>query len=233
MTQQEFTVACDSMIEKIEALKKEDGNIVADGVINPYSYYDANPKILWVLKEPNSKDKEDWKYQDFFKYTWYKHGNTMSIRRIVFTTYGLFNMINHLEELPQWSDINYQKEVKKMAIINIKKTPGAENVEDSVISAAYTENRDLIKEQIELFNPEVVIFGGTFRFFPWEDIPGATRETKQTLNNSAYYPTANRLYISTSHPSYRKLQDKEYIMGIVKIYKKWKEEQKQDTTTTV
>ncbi len=231
MTQQEFTDACESMVEKIDALKNENTNIIADGVINPYSYYDANPKILWVLKEANSTEKTDWNYQDFFKYTWHKHSNIMAVRRIVFTTYGLFNMINHLEELPLWSDSNYQKEVKKMAIINIKKTPGSENVDDSVISAAYAENRELIKEQIELYNPNVVIFGGTFRFFPWEDIPGATRETKQTLNNSAYYPTADRLYISTSHPSYRKLQDKEYIMGIVKIYKKWKEELTQNSVT--
>ena len=216
MENKELKNACYSIAEKIEALKKEDNYIVTDGIVDIESYVNATPKILWVLKEANSAG-EDWSYSDFYKCTWHNHNGISSIRKTVYTTYGLLNNINDFSDIPVWSKESYQEELKKMAIINIKKVPGGARSCYHEIKAAYEENEELLKEQIDVYNPDVIIFGGTFKFmeFLHQNLPNKTI----TEINNHYYNVDGRLLINTYHPSYIRFTDEAYVMDIVNIVK--------------
>lgn len=216
MKKQSFENACKKITERIKELKKEDNYIVTDGVVDSNHYYDAKPKILWVLKEANSAG-EDWSYSDFFKCTWHKHKRLPSIRKIVYTTYGLLSKINAFNDIPLWCESNYREELKKMAIINLKKVPGGAKSNYNTIKAAYVENEDLLKEQIEVYNPDVIIFGGTFSFmdFLHNNLP----EKTVTEMGNHYYNVGGKLFINTWHPAYTKFTDKAYVMDIINIVK--------------
>ena len=83
----------------------------------------------------------------------------------------------------------------------------------------------MLKQQIETYNPNVVIFGNTLQYFYKSDFDGLeTAEKQNTEYGNAFYDTGDKLYIHTWHPAVRGagFSDKEYVMDIVNIVRNWK-----------
>jgi hypothetical protein len=216
---------CNLISEQIKQIGIDnDCHFVIDGIIDTKKYLNAKYRVLWVLKEANS-ECDTWSYLEKFKdEEWlYRCGKSVpTLKRMIYTTYGILRNC-------QWSEIpdaNNEKSfepLQEIAIINIKKIPGGSASDPETIQSAYYENQELLKLQIETYNPNVVIFGNTMQFFCKSDFDGLENAEKQiTEYGNHYYDTNDKLYIHTWHPAIRGVADEDYVMDIVNIVRNWK-----------
>lgn len=72
----------------------------------------------------------------------------------------------------QWDDIDFdtvedldkydrKKYLAPISVINLKKTPGKTTSNDSEIDKFAKDDREFIKNQVEIYRPDLVICGGT------------------------------------------------------------------------
>lgn len=218
--------SCESISKQIEQIGLDnDSHFVIDGIIDIEKYLNAKYRILWILKEANS-ETDTWSYLEKFKdKEWlYRCGKSVpTLKRMIYTTYGILRDCEW-SEIPDANNEESFEPLQEIAIINIKKIPGGSTSENDEIQQAYYDNRELLKQQIETYNPNVVIFGNTLQYFYKEDFNGLEKVEKQnTEYGNAFYDTGDKLYIHTWHPAVRGagFTDKEYVMDIVNIVKKW------------
>jgi tRNA G10 N-methylase Trm11 len=220
-----FKKECEEITARIKQMGVND-YVVVDGVIDPERYLTTNPRILWILKETNSEDVS-WSYLENFKNKdWILRCNGLSsIRRISYTSYGILK-----SGKKEWSEFpwSYEEEcfncLQDIALINIKKAPGNNKSDDNEIANAYKENRELLKKQIYLYDPEVIIFGNTMKYVEASDFEGLDLDKKQiSVFGNHFYYAGKKLYINAWHPSCRgkDFTDKNYVMDIVNIVRNW------------
>jgi len=228
-------------MNKLQKLKQENEDIsklieknaddrgckrVIDGIIDPEKYLKAKHKVLWILKEANS-EQDSWSYiENFKRKDWLQeHGRrNPTLRKVIYTTYGVLKD-------SEWSDIPWANEeaaftpLQEIGLINIKKMPGGNVAIDNSIQAAYDKDVELLKRQIKAYDADIIIFGGSFRYFYKSDFEGLDSATKEkTELGNHYYNTGKKLYINSWHPSATNNTDKNYVMDIVQIVKKWEKE---------
>jgi uracil-DNA glycosylase len=115
--------------------------------------------------------------------------------------------------------------LKSVALINVKKIPGNTSANPSKIAEAYKKNKHILKEQIEVYNPNIVICGNTLQYFSEDNYFVKKDRTRLEHGNHHYYPLTDRLYLQTYHPAY-KSSDRDfeikYIDKIVQAVNNWK-----------
>lgn len=218
---------CNIISEQIEKIGLDNNShFVIDGIIEPEKYLNAKYRILWILKEANS-EIDSWSYLEKFKdKEWlYRYGKSIpTLKRIIYTTYGILRDCEW-HEIPDANNEKSFEPLQEIAIINIKKIPGGSVSESSEIQQAYYDNQELLKRQIKIYNPNVVIFGNTLGYFNKSDFDGLeTAEEQKTEYGNVFYDTGDKLYIHTWHPAVRGagFSDQEYVMDIVNIVRNWK-----------
>lgn len=204
---------------------------IIDGIINPKEFYkNDNIKILWILKEGNVDVNDYNKQRNICEE--FKNGehikNALSIatfRKLIYASYWIFN--NHLDwtEIPYSNDLECYKIVNKIAYININKYPAGNKSYDSELYRIYEENKKNLLSQIKDINPEVIIFGNTFKFFK-NDLNSINWDIENSLQNFSeennYYIVKNKgLIISAYHPAYPRLSNFQYSNEIKEIYKQY------------
>lgn len=222
-----FRQSCEEISNKIKQIGEDkNSNYVIDGVIDPEQYLKAKYKLLWVLKEANS-EMDSWSYLENFKNKdWlYRCGKSVpTLKRIIYTTYGILRD-SEWSDIPDAKDERAFEPLQEIALINIKKIPGHSQSYDSEITQAYEEYRPLLKEQIDLYDADIVIFGNTMNYFYKEDFEGLADAEKQVTDyGNHYYDTGKKLYIHTWHPAARGrgFTDEAYVMDLINIVKDWK-----------
>jgi hypothetical protein len=149
---------------------------VRDGILNIETYLNAPVKILYILKEVNNPDGDlldmrpcllnlNETDSDRVDAGW---GNTW--RPIAYATYGIFKKMNFQEIQDTIGDINGNaaeilKYMPNIAQINVKKYAGGSRTNKQEIREFYNNYKDLLHEQIDIINPDVLIFCGTLEFF--------------------------------------------------------------------
>ncbi len=228
MNKDSFKKSCDEITTKIKVLGD---SAVIDGVVDIDCYLNSSVKVMWILKETNSGG--GWSILDNYKnHKWLTDCNgLMSIRRVIYTSYG----ITHPKEI-DWEDFPWSYEEKcqlalrNIAFININKMPGSSYADDIEIQDAYTKNRELLKLQFDTYDPDVIIFGNTLKYVNVEDFDMDFSEIKRERTekiDTHFYRSKNKLYINAWHPSYfHGVSDKDYVMDIVEIVRKWENERK-------
>jgi len=224
-----------------EILEK-DKNAIVDGIINYENYAEATTKILWVLKEPYS-DKTDWTYQQYLSISDIKgkigtKEDTLKyeiFRRILYTSYGLINKIEY-SCLPLAEEKSVYSIGEEIAYINIKKTGGGSQSDDQEIADAYAANEELLLKQIEEYDPNILIFGNTLKYFNLEKLKGKVEgkgwdlsQKKKNIvdegtNNTHFYPISkDKLCIHPYHPSYFIVSREVYCSEIINAGLQWRE----------
>ena len=197
---------------------------VTDGVCDEEAYLASNPKIMWILKEP---------YDDFDDEGnpcgggWSTPKNCFikddvwaqkSWQNIVYTMQGII-------EGKEWNEIPYtrdnrenaKKMMQRIAYLNVSKMPNGRSSSDAFIARAYQDWKPILFEQIELYNPDVIIFGRTFHCFK-ADLVGTDAEPFKVYDESArVFKADGRLFVDTGHPA-RKFGKKGevYVNAIIK-----------------
>ncbi len=196
---------------------------IFDGIINEIDYKNANVKLLWVLKDANSNG-EDESYDlrlainDLKTESGIRKGWANTFANIVYVTNGILNN-NTWEEVPYYyDDPSFVDALKKIAYINVKKTGGGSQSIKNELQDYYNFSKDLLFNQINEFNPDVIIFGNTYFFF----------KNDLGLNEMVSFGTceaikdAKRIYINANHPNARISQEK-YFNDVLEAYNHFKD----------
>jgi hypothetical protein len=140
-------------------------NAVLDGIVDDEIYANTTPKILWVLKESNITTPEttykngwfglnDYLREDITEYsdwqrTW---GLVLEISDAI-----LHNAQEWENDVPLIDRLLKEEIIKKIAVINIKKTGGGSNSDQLELDNFYEKDKKIILAQIEAIAPDIII----------------------------------------------------------------------------
>ena len=202
---------------------------IYDGVADINAYITSTPKIMWLLKEPwhlftvSGKAKGgDWSFTEHFKNPDVWKDEDMW-KLMIQINYAIRNNL-------KWKELDYiednpemVEELKKIAYINISKMPADTVSQNNHMWNCYNIWKKILFEQIDIYNPDVIIFGNAFQFFRGdfkiEDKPVPTVSGQW---NSNVYKINKMILIDAYHPSRKGGEDSgyDYVTSIVKAYRK-------------
>ncbi len=207
---------------------------IKDGIINPVEFNKkSNLKLLWILKEGNVADGDENLERDIceeFRLGYHqKHALAIpTFRKIIYASYWSHHQSKDWSELPYANEDEAYSILNKIAYININKFPAKNRSDYYVVQNYYYENRKKLLLQINEINPDVIIFGGTFKFFEMDDLASIGWEIKEKEyfdkhkigTTTEFYKTKNnRLCINAYHPSYIRVSNEQYALEIKDIIK--------------
>lgn len=202
-----------------------------DGVFNIEGYCQSSPRIMWILKQPYDDMKEGKPYGG----GWEVYGAFNNDDAFKNTTwqpiiYSLFGIRNY--KLYGDSDVPYIRDDKSMvdllkdiAYINVDKMPGYRSTSDEELSQAYEQWKDIVEEQIRLYDPQVICFANTMWLFKKDwGIDENTEHEEVPLGNDKsmfVYNKDGRLCLDTYHPAQRVVKREDYVDSIIKVVNKF------------
>lgn len=206
---------------------------VIDGALDPSKYFDNSSfRMMWLLKEPYDKKDERtgcWSIPDHFMNNYdqfykdlvrSKFGKTW--QPVVYASYGILNGFKSWKEMPYiWDEPEMVRILGKVAWVNIHKLPSLTGSSTHIgnIIASYRQNGEVLKEQIQLLDPDIIICGNTFSVVK-EDW-GNPKEEK--FDMVEYCTIGKRLIVNAYHPAQRTITRERYINNIVECVKQWSE----------
>lgn len=133
---------------------------IEDGIVDHEKYAASDIRILVILKEVNDDKREKWKLKDHLTNS--APGTTWG--NVARWVKGLQGIIN--DEEYEWSkleriELERNELLSCISVMNIKKTPGGGTADDKALSDAAKEDKENLRKQIELYQPDIVICGGT------------------------------------------------------------------------
>lgn len=227
--------------EKIEQFAQEKGlsdeNIapIYDGIADIEKYLSCGKKIMWVLKEPyddceNGKPTGGgWSIVDACFSGQGENGKSPkddawsnpTWQPIIYSMYGYFN------DLP-WESMDwicYDKSManilQQIAYINVSKMPNQTQSSVDQIQEFYNIWKPILFEQIDLFNPDVVIFGFTFQYF-MKDLGISENDLVAKSSVSGVldpYKKDGKLWLDVYHPNQRRITREKYVNSIINAIK--------------
>ena len=202
-------------------------NVIHDGIVDFAKYNIASPKILWILKEANSSDS-DWTMRDALKDLkntsgkGLKTGWANTFTSIIYTTNGIFTGEDWDSMGNFYEDESIIKVLQRVAYINVKKVPGGSQADWNLIKEYYSENKNALHQQIQLINPEIIIFGGTYNFFDDDFFELFGELESDVENNSLHiYQNQDYLLLNAYHPNNRVIKHSTYCNLILDAVKNW------------
>lgn len=242
MTADRLSIAQSAIVERIYAFAKEQGlgnealshelgmnedsiEAIPDGIYSSERYLSASKRILWVLKEPYDEITESgmpcgggWCIYEAFD-----NANAWSNRTwqpMIYASYGIlhgkrYQDMDYISDDPSMVEI-----LKDIAYINISKMPGFTSSNDADIQRFYDLWRPILLEQIQLYQPQIIIFGNTFRYFK-HDLVGDEVQAFQSLttgNRGIYqnnYRMKDTILIDAYHPNQKMITRERYVEGII------------------
>lgn len=200
-----------------------------DGLSNIYAYRNSNLKILWILKEGYCSDNDvgGWSItEDLFQdYPYNRKILNKTHQKMAYVSYGILNKcywrnINYLSNNPEIGEVLHE-----IAYININKMPANTRTDDNTLWDKYKIWKKILWEQIYAYNPDVIIFGNTFKYFKkhifkndepeWDSDYGVNIQNNARVN--VCYQN-NTLLIDTNHPQYCDCQG-DWANSIIKACK--------------
>lgn len=130
-------------------------------------------------------------------------------------------------DMPYIRDDKSMLEVlKDIAYINVDKMPGYRTTSDKELAHAYEQWKDIIEEQIRLYDPQVICFANTMWIFKKDwGIDEHTEHETVPLGNDKYmfvYRKDGRLCLDTYHPAQRTIPRGNYVDSIIKVINDFK-----------
>ena len=240
-----FSVKVRKLNEEIMTLLGKDPNKlpILDGPIDADRYDSARPRILFVLKEPYSKvdDRGGWSVTDSLNEKMSLKEQAKEGRPTFEPMVIIANMLARgcsFDEVKQRIDTSevYDLFKKHTAYINVSKllNRDSSSTDDKFIEMKGKENASILKAQVDLYQPDVVILGGTIKavknnFAGRYSILGEMMEnaSEQREGSCIIHHSSKRLYLEVYHPSYAsrnlsRLTQQTYCEEIAAAYAWWK-----------
>lgn len=198
---------------------------IPDGVYSAERYLKARKRIMWVLKEPYDEISElgypcggGWQVSEAFDAPGAWKNPTW--QSMIYATYGILNN-KHWKDMDWISDDRSMADcLKDIAYINISKMPGYTASDDAYIEKCYDIWRPILLEQIRMYEPEIIVFGNTFRFFKHDLVGDAAAPCHSDSNGKCcylnHYKSADMLLLDAYHPNQRMVTREVYVESIIK-----------------
>lgn len=171
-----------------------------DGAIDPDEYARSPIRLVFLLKETNG-------------WTGDLRSTLRNGEHASGTWYNLTRWIEGILQLPRitpWSkleqcpdDERRQQALRKVVVVNLKKTPGGSAANDESIRYAAKRDRQLLSEQLALYAPHFVICcGDIVGNAIADDVYQLPPEDWQQTHRGVWYIHVNDIpYVSVYHPA--------------------------------
>ena len=176
---------------------------VRDGVVSETDYSNSNPKIAFILKEVNDPRGGGWDLREFFS----EGRQPQTWDNITRWVHGIRN----LDSIPNWNFyVNITREfrietLKSICVMNLKKSPGTGTTDRAALKVVASEDKEYIRSQYSIYDPDLTICGGTGPLFKWvAGHESKEQECKTTKRGISWYERdANKYVVSFAHPQAR------------------------------
>lgn len=172
------TEELNSLFEKWKGVYYKHARFIKDGIINEELWNNSHPKVLFLLKEANDNDKKygpllKSKYEDDLRRLW----DETPWYRIGCLNYALQHVTKNSIPNFKLTDQGYKEACKCSAIVNLKKSPGVGRSDPKILIDHFKNNKDNVeknnaRKQIEIIDPDVIVFGGVFDIIQYLEILG-------------------------------------------------------------
>jgi hypothetical protein len=202
---------------KIDGLIKEryPNNAVLDGIVNFNKFVETTPKILWVLKESNISSPETAYKKGVFALNESlneditKHSNWKMTWELVIEISDaiIHNAQNWQDEVPLIEKLLKEEIIKKIAVINIKKSGGGTFSDQKVINDFYQKDKDIILAQIKAIVPDIIINGSRVEAL-FDDLKTGKSQPVFQFDVAMF---KNGIIINAYHPNQRDFSHERYF----------------------
>ena len=107
--------------------------------------------------------------------------------------------------------------LKQVAYININKMPAYRYSNDGSILQCYNLWRTILLEQINVYNPEIIIFGNTFKFFKGDLLGEDAKPTKRMDGVVHIYEKDGVKMLDAYHPNQKSISRDVYVNFIIEL----------------
>ena len=192
---------------------------ITDGVCDFEGYLKSQPKIMWILKEPNGQrpngklEDGGWSIvEESFRDDIEGTAKQPTWQVIIYVMYGYQNglMYDDMESIQE--NIDMAKVIQRIAYLNVSKMPGYNKSEKNNIEHCYSQWKPILDRQIETYNPDVIIFGYTFEHFRNYFEENGLEKIDNILDWIDVYKSGNRILYDAYHPSRK---GREYINTLI------------------
>lgn len=205
---------------------------IYDGVVDETTYLKSDLRVAWVLKEAYADEDADgnpygggWQLRVGFSdenhdENWVHLGCKLwtfpTWQKIAYVMYGYQNGL-YWNNLPWMSEQpSMMESIKSIALINVSKMPAKRNSCDGSFRRHFHNYwESIVHKQIEVYDPDVLIFGNTFSCF--EPAWKSDLEYMEKTSNDCvwHYKFGKRHLLDTYHPAVRKSQA--YVDALIRV----------------
>ncbi|GFE58723.1 hypothetical protein [Geobacter sp. AOG1] len=191
----------------------EADHFVEDGIIYPEMWSQARKKILFILKETNDYKGSISKLIHDASTIRPKSGlwGSPTFHNIGRWAYGLLNYPQSVGAYKAANN-NRKKSVLSCSFINLKKTTGGRTATKTVDESAQKYSK-FIRRQIEIIDPEIIVFGGTFQIVKDNVIPELARVSTRI------HQFGSIICINANHPACTKKRTLIYDQVVLNYHK--------------
>jgi len=191
-------------------LEKWNGSLTIDGPVSA-DYDETFPKILWILKEPHQDELARGRAIEGTK-SLIDYADVIEDKVLKGHTYRVMIKVSKgiLKRVDKFSELDYSQKkdgqiLRSTAIINLNKTGGGSTESDDYKNLSNLKI-DLVREQIKMLSPDIIICGGTYESIKKHDIisnlPPVGWFEPVTSNSRLIIPAYHPGYYSCAHERY-------------------------------
>jgi len=208
--------------KRIESLKNliDNSTPIPDGIVDLEKYNNSPIKLLWILKEVNSEnDTDEWDLRDALKDLKTKDGMKKGWKKtylpVIYTSYGIIHNIKWDDSDSIYKNPDMVDTLKEIAVVNVKKFPGKSVANLEQLQKSYKQQKEILKEQIEVYKPDIIVCGGTFDIIKNDIIKG--ENDLQVIKEEPFsaYKQNKRIIIDAYHPAQHTITQEKYCDTIL------------------
>ena len=176
---------------------------VPDGIVDEQAYKSRIPRILFIMKEVNGT-RPGFDLREFLR----KPVRPQTWDNVTRWITGINSLKRDIpwRELAEISEAHRAKMLRSVAVMNVKKTPGGHTSREIELLTYAREDADLLREQFNLYKPDLVICCGAIvaKIAGVILSIGEPSEWPTTTRGVSYRPIQNRGHIlQYAHPEAR------------------------------
>ena len=139
--------------------KKVREEFVEDGVADEDAYLASPKKILFVMKEANSPGGGDWDLRETLR----DGGREATFNNLTRWVEGILSLPDDKpwEKMEVIDEGRRKDALQKIAIVNLKKSPGGHTTNPLELDAVAREDRSFLERQFKIYDPDIIICCGT------------------------------------------------------------------------
>ena len=204
---------------------------IYDGIYSAQKYLSAPLHVMWLLKEPYDDSDGNgnftgggWSIPEVSFKNPAEAMNNKTYKMVARLSYCLLNE-KKFEETKDFAGFpEIATSLQSIAFCNISKMPAGTTTDDSTLPAKYELWKSVVLKQIRTYEPDVILFGGTFNYAANDLFNGSFPDVDFKFGAAKGFVLGKSLCVSAYHPAFAKNEEGQdnYASEIIKVVKMWK-----------